>query len=511
MKSNSNTIRVPYNTELNRVMLALRMFGSLDFRSGAIIGFFAVMFFFGMDGYIGGHTAESLGWPWVFESLRLLGLPINARGASYLFQAIFFGGLTVGTVLFAVSAMLGEQDLVIMPDWIHFPVSFAAGLRNRRQRLWTDVSAVTVTTGENVSQAKLIIWFKSGGKAIVKLNCLPANQIEQLALAIEMRAPQVTSPDLNAFLDMLNERKNASGELSFTCLWEKDMNYRFQSVVFVPLAPNQSLKNGQIKIQRQLCFGGLSAIYLAQKSDGERIIVKEVALPATADSVSRAKAESMLQREADLLLKLSHPQIVKIRDVFEENGKTYLLLDYLPGENLRQIVAQNSPVSEDQVLEWGIQIAQILEYLHSQDPPIVHRDISPDNLIVGADGKLVLIDFGAANEFMSSATGTMIGKQAYVAPEQFKGKATIQSDIYALGATMHFLLTGKDPEALSESHPRVFNIAVSERTDQIVADCTRLDCDNRIRSAQEVLLKLSPTIDLSSMTIRASEKVLYER
>src|SRR5262249_22800632 len=163
------------------------------------------------------------------------------------------------------------------------------------------------------------------------------------------------------------------------------------------------------------------------------------------------KAHELFNREAQLLSKLNHPQIVKVLDHFVENGRSYQLLEYLNGQDLRQHVRQNGVRREDEVLAWGIQMAEILKYLHEQDPPIVHRDVTPDNFVLRQDGSIVLIDFGAANEFVGNATGTLVGKQAFISPEQFRGKSVTASDIYALGGTLHFLLTGEDPEALSTS------------------------------------------------------------
>ncbi len=104
--------------------------------------------------------------------------------------------------------------------------------------------------------------------------------------------------------------------------------------------------------------------------------------------------------------------------------------------------------------------------------PVIHRDLTPDNIVVKDDGTLVVIDFGAANEFIGNSTGTFVGKQCYISPEQFRGKAVPQSDIYALGCTLHYLLTGSDPQALSVAHPHSLNEIVSPEVDALVAECT---------------------------------------
>jgi serine/threonine-protein kinase len=132
-------------------------------------------------------------------------------------------------------------------------------------------------------------------------------------------------------------------------------------------------------------------------------------------------------------------------------------------------------------------MATILKYLHEQDPPLVHRDFTPDNLVLCEDGSIVVIDFGAANEFIGNATGTFVGKHAFIAPEQFRGKACVQSDIYAFGCTLHYLLTGKEPEALSTSDPAQENSRISSELNQLVVACTQLETRDRYQSAAQLL------------------------
>jgi hypothetical protein len=142
-----------------------------------------------------------------------------------------------------------------------------------------------------------------------------------------------------------------------------------------------------------------------------------------------------------------------------------MLLEYVPGTSLRQHVRLNGPCKEKQVLSWAQELASTLTYLHELSPPVVHRDLTPDNVVLREDGALVLIDFGAANEYVGQATGTLIGKQSYISPEQF-------------------LLTGDDPEPLSPSHPRRVRGELSQDIDQLVASCTALSTSERIQSAR---------------------------
>ncbi|MBC7999164.1 MAG: serine/threonine protein kinase, partial [Leptolyngbya sp.] len=220
------------------------------------------------------------------------------------------------------------------------------------------------------------------------------------------------------------------------------------------------------------------------------VIIKEAALPPTLSDVEKAKAEELFQREARLLLKLDHPQIARILDHFLENGRDYLVIEFVPGHTLRQMVTKRGPLDETQAIGLILQLAGVLEYLHTQSPGVLHRDISPDNLILRDDGKLVVIDFGAANEIVGTVTGTIIGKQSYMSPEQFKGKPTAQSDLYSAGCTLHYLLTGQDPKPLTTSLPQLLRQSVSDSCNQLVSDLTQLKPAQRIQSAEVIIERI---------------------
>jgi serine/threonine protein kinase len=193
----------------------------------------------------------------------------------------------------------------------------------------------------------------------------------------------------------------------------------------------------------------------------------------------------LFEREARLLMKIEHPSVVKVLDCFVEASRQYLLIEYRSGQDLSQFVKQNGAQREEKVLTWALEICEILEYLHAQEPAIIHRDVTPDNLILDSSGSLVMIDFGAANEFLGNATGTLVGKQSFIAPEQFRGKATTQSDLYALGCTLSFLLTAQEPIPLSASHPKTIDAKISNEVDSLVASLTAMNLEDRISSATD--------------------------
>ncbi|MBK9204759.1 MAG: serine/threonine protein kinase [Candidatus Obscuribacter sp.] len=169
----------------------------------------------------------------------------------------------------------------------------------------------------------------------------------------------------------------------------------------------------------------------------------------------------------------------------------YLLLEYITGQDLRQFIKQNGAQDQVKVLDWALKLADILVYLHGQNPPIIHRDLTPDNIVLKNDGEIVLIDFGAANEFLGTATGTLIGKQAYIAPEQLRGKANKASDLYSFGGTIYYLLTGKEPVPLSISHPKSANPDINEELDRLVSDLSAFEESERLADAVELKTRLT--------------------
>ncbi|HND86622.1 MAG TPA: protein kinase, partial [Pseudobdellovibrionaceae bacterium] len=140
---------------------------------------------------------------------------------------------------------------------------------------------------------------------------------------------------------------------------------------------------------------------------------------------------------------------------------------------------------------WALQICEQLRFMHEQKLPILHRDLTPDNMMLDRDGNVRIIDFGAAHQFMEGVTGTLIGKQSYIAPEQLRGKATKASDIYSLGATLSFLLTGEDPKALQRTNLKELHTDISNEMAELVSRCTEFEESERPASLEEVTRALS--------------------
>jgi len=406
--------------------------------------------------------------------------------------ALILGGFVLLPLLAILATAVCEDDrLLVSKEGIAFPLMLLPGLGFRRERLWSDLAAVDLNwDGTSQYSADDRIWLNFGeGRASMSLNNISKPDLEQLLLAVEVWGAHARKPPaLSDFQQMVQNETKGLEHISYMQMWEEEMSRRFSATSFVPLEPGRELKGGHLKIVRQLAFGGLSAIYLAQSDGRDLVVLKEAVVPASADDAAREKAAELFDREARFLARLRHGRIASVLDHFVEGGRNYLLLEYIQGQDLRQLVKQHGAQSPAKVRAWAAQIAELLDYLHGQDPPIIHRDLTPDNLVLREDGCVVLIDFGAANEFVGTATGTLVGKQAYIAPEQFRGKARVASDIYALGGTLYFLVTGADPEALMPCRPSDVVAEVPEALDDLIYQCMSMEPGER-PAAKEVIAR----------------------
>jgi serine/threonine protein kinase len=214
------------------------------------------------------------------------------------------------------------------------------------------------------------------------------------------------------------------------------------------LKPNTILV-ARYKITAVLGGGGQGAVYQARDlnfPDARRFVaVKEMHVTAS-DPNLRASTMKTFQREANILATLAHPAIPRIYDFFENNDRAYLIMEYINGNNLEEILIKTKKLPITKIIEWAIDLCDVLGYLHANpNEPIIFRDMKPANIMIDSLGKVRLVDFGIAKIFVSGVKQTMIGTEGYSAPEQYKGNANPLSDIYSLGATLHQVITRKDP------------------------------------------------------------------
>ena len=273
------------------------------------------------------------------------------------------------------------------------------------------------------------------------------------------------------------------------------------------IAPNTVLGN-RYKVTRPLGGGGMKQVYLAADT---RLANRPCALAEMIDSFAdprdRQTAAAAFHREADMLAGLAHDRIVQIYDKFSEGNRHFLVMEYVEGETLEEkLRAAGAGLDESTTIDIALQVLDAIEYLHSRTPPVIYRDLKPSNVIVSPDGRAKLVDFGIARFFQPQATATMVGTQGYAPPEQYKGKVEARTDLYALGATMHFMLTGRDP-ALEPPFmfPPVQELCpgCSPTLADLVTEALALDLKDRVPSAADFKRRLTRLKNPTATSIAA--------
>ena len=259
--------------------------------------------------------------------------------------------------------------------------------------------------------------------------------------------------------------------------------------------------NSRYEIVRRIGGGGMGAVYLAKDrnlGDAPRA-VKEM-VESHLDPTQHEKAIGDFKRESLLLTSLEHPSIPTIYDYFydESASRFYLVMKYISGGDLasRMRAAVGGRLDEKTVTDWSMQVADVLEYLHSRPKPIIYRDLKPANLMIdGNSSRVMLIDFGIARWVTQQEKGvTAVGTMGYAPPELFSGRVVPASDVYSLGATMFHLLTGADPQDnpllifdfSKNPRPRQIAPAISSEMEQILMRAVEYKPEDRFRSAGEM-------------------------
>jgi eukaryotic-like serine/threonine-protein kinase len=281
------------------------------------------------------------------------------------------------------------------------------------------------------------------------------------------------------------------------------------------LAANTVL-NGRYEIVRRIGGGGMGAVYLAKDrnlGDAPRA-VKEM-VESHLDPAQHEKAIGDFKRESLLLTSLEHPSIPTIYDYFYDDAlsRFYLVMKYISGGDLasRLRAAVGGRLDEKTVAEWGMQVADVLDYLHTRPKPIIYRDLKPANLMIdGNSGRVMLIDFGIARWVTQQEKGvTAVGTMGYAPPELFSGRVQPASDVYSLGATMFHLLTGSDPQDnpllifdfSKNPRPRQIAPSISSEMEQILMKCVEYRPEDRFRTA----------LDLRHDLVAHIEKLMHGR
>lgn len=266
-----------------------------------------------------------------------------------------------------------------------------------------------------------------------------------------------------------------------------------------PLKSGEVLRN-RYQIRRIIGQGGMGSIYLADdlRLEGRQCALKEVEHDRSLPPEMLRQAREQFLREATVLARLDHPNLPKVSDYFSVNNREYLVMDFVPGKDLRTLMQEAKQsktfLPESEVLSWANQLADALSYLHHQDPPILHRDIKPGNLKLTPSGLLKLVDFGLVKILATEdVTLTVLqgrGTALYIPLEQYggdTGHTDARSDIYSFGATLYHLLTNTPPMEARERFlqpdimetPRQINPGISPRTERAILWALNLHPDDR--------------------------------
>lgn len=259
--------------------------------------------------------------------------------------------------------------------------------------------------------------------------------------------------------------------------------------------PPQHKLDDRYVIESLIGQGGMGAVYRAldTRFTGRICAIKEMSVLSLLPE-ERPYAVRSFQQEAELLATLKHPNLPQVHDFFSDNtnGRHYLVMDYVEGADLEDMLYQNGhPFSEAQVRGWAEQLCDVLTYLHSQSPPVIFRDLKPDNIMLDKHGQLKLIDFGIARFFQPSKSKDTqaMGTPGYVPPEQYgKGQTDPRSDVYSLGVTLWRLLTVQDPTDDPYQLPgvRTYNQNVSPELESTIIKAMELKPEARFQSTQDL-------------------------
>jgi len=367
---------------------------------------------------------------------------------------------------------------------------------------WNMLTSVETGIDQSGPQRHEYMLFKMGQYLAYKLRRdIGFNWVDEQTVITRARQ---NAPDAKFSIER-SAVDNKKQDSRYTTIWLQYLSPSGKRKRRGHLQAGDTLNGGRFEVIKVLGAGGQGTAYLAKVLDGpnvpdtttdgleagKEVAIKEYILPMHANDGLSTRFKDSLDNEAKILSAIDHPNIVTLYDCFVEDHRGYMVLEYIDGPSLRAHIKATGPAKDLLVVWWALEICSILRYLKGLTPPIVHRDLTPDNLIWKSDRHIKLFDFTVAHKFEAMRLATVVGKQSYMAPEQVKGYPCPQSDIYSLGATMYFLLTGLDPEPLSVSSPRSINPEVSEKLDQIVQRCTAFDLKKRYIEPSEIEKDLS--------------------
>lgn len=383
------------------------------------------------------------------------------------------------------------RRIIVNEDGISAPDGPFASMWLRTFRLYVDIKSVTLNGRcvPDIEYAKdkrrVNIRFRTGGSLSFRVMDMPPEDLRLLLERIDEHAE-----DCEISADIADLRVKLSQGSQAKSSFEPNVRRgKFKSSIFVPYAGGEKLETHGLRIVKVLANKPLSAVYLVRLASGKLAVLKQLVMPKD-DDLSKEHLR-IFQRECEVMRALKHEGIAGVIDAFREENNHFLLLEHFKGHDLKFIIDTYGARNIEDVATWALSLCDVLEYLHSKD--IIHRDVTPENIVVGEHEGARLIDFGAAHQFIEGITGTLIGKQSYVAPEQLRGKASKRSDIYSLGVTMNYLLTAKEPVALMQCEPELGSSNSARLMSNLIKSMTDFEEELRpenIQAVRQILLSV---------------------
>lgn len=279
------------------------------------------------------------------------------------------------------------------------------------------------------------------------------------------------------------------------------------------MAEPGTIIEGKYEILKLIGRGGMSRVYLAMDQNlNKQWAVKEIEKRARDRNNAVVIASAMA--EANMMKKLDHTSLPRIVDIIDKENVIYVVMDYIEGETLGDVLKAYGAQPQETVIGWAKQLCKVLDYLHTQNPPIIYRDMKPANIMLQPNGNVKLIDFGIAREYKEQnlADTVSLGTKGYAAPEQFggKGQTDARTDVYCLGVTLYHLLTGQNPcEPPYEIYPiRYWNPQLSSGLETVILKCTQMNPEDRYQSCAELLYALEHYNEMDESYRRKQKKKL---
>jgi len=274
------------------------------------------------------------------------------------------------------------------------------------------------------------------------------------------------------------------------CSAKLNQQQQFVSTQKTKVFTTPSILQSRYTIIQQLGSGGFGAVYKARDTRFKNRVVAIKEMISSANNPQDSKDEKeQFEHEAELLSELKHPSLPQIHDYFEELGRLYIVMEYIDGSTLESMLQKHKNLPPTLVFKWIREVCNVLKYLHNQNPPIIFRDLKPANIMLTnkKDQEIKLIDFGIARVFKAgqSKDTTAYGSTGYAAPEQYgKTQSTSATDVYALGATLHNLLTAQDPS----QNPFQFSSVLDSKEPWTIATQNLIELMTKMKPEERILL-----------------------